>query len=231
MLAPGAVLQERYEITGLIGQGGMGAVYRAIDRRLGHTVAIKQILPQNQALRAAFEQEARLLAALRHPALPSVTDHFIETSVVEYGPGDAEAGNLGAESQMSSGHFLVMEYIPGDDLATLALRRSQPPGVDEVLRWADQLLDVLDYLHSRTPPVIHRDIKPHNLKINARGALVLLDFGLAKGAPGQAPSERSLAGYTLHYAAPEQLRGEPSDATSDLYSLAATLYDLLAARL
>jgi predicted ATPase len=98
-----------------------------------------------------------------------------------------------------------------------------------VLRWADQLLDVLTYLHSQDPPVVHRDIKPHNLKLNGHGAVILLDFGLAKGAPGQPPAERSLAGYTLHYAAPEQLRGEPTTAATDLYALAATLYDLLAA--
>ena len=205
MLAPGSLLQERYQITRLIAQGGMGAVYQAIDQRLGNTVAVKQILRSDTTLRAAFEQEARLLAALRHPALPKVTDYFVEPA----------------------GHFLVMEFVAGDDLATLALRQREPLAVDTVLHWADQLLDVLIYLHAQTPPVIHRDIKPHNLKLNAHGAVVLLDFGLAKGAPGQSPNDRSLAGYTLHYASPEQLRGEPSEPRGDLYSLAATLYDLL----
>jgi predicted ATPase len=206
MMAAGAMLQGRYQIVGAIAQGGVGAVYRAIDQRLGHTVAIKQIVHSDATLRAAFEQEARLLAALRHPALPNVTDHFVE----------------------QAGQFLVMEYVPGDDLATLALRQREPLASGEVLRWADQLLDVLTYLHNQTPPVIHRDIKPHNLKLNAQGTVMLLDFGLAKGAPGQAPTDRSIAGYTLHYASPEQLRGEQSDERSDLYSLAATLYDLLA---
>ncbi|MCC6454111.1 MAG: protein kinase [Caldilineaceae bacterium] len=206
MLAPGALLQERYQIICLIAQGGVGAVYQAVDQRLGNTVAIKQIIRGDVTLRAAFEQEARLLAALRHPALPNVTDHFND----------------------ASGQFLVMEFIPGDDLATLALRQTQSLAVGRVLHWADQLLDLLTYLHSQTPPVIHRDIKPHNLKLNAQGAVILLDFGLAKGAPGQTPAGRSIAGYTLHYAPPEQLRGEQSEPRSDLYSLAATLYDLLA---
>jgi predicted ATPase len=207
MLVPGCLLQDRYQIVRPIGQGGMGAVYQATDGRLGHTVAIKEILQRDSDLRAAFEREARLLAALRHPALPKVTDHFVEPT----------------------GQFLVMEFIPGEDLASLLLRQREPLAVEDVLRWADQLLDALTYLHSQTPPVIHRDIKPQNLKLNERGDVILLDFGLAKGAPGQSPAERSVAGYSLHYAAPEQLRGAPTDARSDLYALAATLYDLLSA--
>lgn len=206
MLAPGVLLQDRYQIVRSVAQGGMGAVFLAIDQRLNHAVAIKQIIRTEPTLRAAFEREARLLAVLRHPALPKVTDHFVDPA----------------------GQFLVMEFVPGDDLATLALRQKAPLGVDEVLRWADQLLDVLTYLHGQTPPVIHRDIKPHNLKLNAQGAVVLLDFGLAKGVPWQTSTDRSLAGYTLHYASPEQLRGEQSEPRSDLYALAATLYDLLA---
>jgi predicted ATPase len=207
MLAPGAWLQDRYQIVAPIGRGGVGAVYQATDSRLGHTVAIKEILHRDAALRAAFEREARLLAALRHSALPKVTDHFVEPA----------------------GQFLVMEYIPGEDLGALLLRQREPLPVDDVLRWADQLLDVLIYLHSQNPPVIHRDIKPQNLKLNERREVILLDFGLAKGAPGQPLSERSVAGYTLHYASPEQLRGEQTDPRSDLYALAATLYDLLSA--
>jgi predicted ATPase/predicted Ser/Thr protein kinase len=207
MLAPGAWLQERYQIVAPIGRGGVGAVYQAADSRLGHTVAIKEILHRDTALRTAFEREARLLAALRHPTLPKVTDHFVE----------------------QAGQFLVMEFIPGEDLGALLLRQREALPVDDVLRWAGQLLDVLIYLHGQNPPVIHRDIKPQNLKLNERREVILLDFGLAKGAPGQPLSERSVAGYTLHYASPEQLRGEQTDARSDLYTLAATLYDLLSA--
>lgn len=207
MLAPGVLLQDRYQIVRSIGQGGMGAVYQATDRRLGHIVAIKEIHQHDSYLRAAFEREACLLAALRHPALPKVTDHFVEPA----------------------GQFLVMEFIPGDDLASRLLRQREPLAVDDVLHWADQLLDVLTYLHSQTPPVIHRDIKPHNLKLNDRGEVILLDFGLAKGAPGLSPGDRSVAGYSLHYASPEQLHGASTDPRSDLYALAATLYDLLSA--
>ncbi|MCB0185489.1 MAG: serine/threonine protein kinase, partial [Caldilineaceae bacterium] len=99
--------------------------------------------------------------------------------------------------------------------------------VDRVIQWAEGLLNVLTYLHGQSPPVIHRDIKPSNLKLNEQGALILLDFGLAKGGAAPSFADRSLAGYTFHYAPPEQLRSEPTDARSDLYALAATLYHLL----
>ncbi len=203
MLAAGALLQSRYQIVCSIGQGGMGAVYQAIDQRLGHTVAVKQILRSDRSLGAAFEREAQLLAGLRHPSLPKVTDYFVETA----------------------GQFLVMDYIPGEDLATQGLRRLEPLPVQDVLRWADQLLDVLTYLHRQNPPIIHRDIKPSNLKVSDLGELFLLDFGLA----GHSPAETRIAGYTVSYASPEQMRGGPTDARSDLYALGATLYDLLSA--
>jgi hypothetical protein len=147
------------------------------------------------------------LAGLRHPALPRVSDHFIE----------------------ESGQFLVMEFIPGDDLATLLLKRGSPFPFGDVLRWGDQLLDALDYLHSRQPPVVHRDIKPQNMKLTDRGEIILLDFGLAKGAAMQTrvTGTSSIFGYTPHYAPLEQIQGTGTDPRSDLYSLAATLYHLL----
>ncbi|HXG65640.1 MAG TPA: bifunctional serine/threonine-protein kinase/formylglycine-generating enzyme family protein, partial [Blastocatellia bacterium] len=151
---------------------------------------------------------ARLLAGLRHAALPVVSDHFKE--------GD--------------GQFLVMQYIPGDDLATMLERNGSPFPVEDVLKWADQLLDALDYLHSHEPPVIHRDIKPQNLKLTKRGEVILLDFGLAKGAPqvlSQVSKGGSILGYTPHYAPLEQMQGVGTGPRSDLYSLAATLYVLL----
>ncbi|MEI8165757.1 MAG: serine/threonine-protein kinase [Chloroflexales bacterium] len=205
-LQPATLLQGRYRVVALIAQGGMGAVYRAVDERLGSTVALKQTLMSDAALRAAFEREARLLAALQHPTLPVVSDHF------------SEAGD----------QFLVMQFIPGDDLATLLHQRGGPFPLAEVLVWADSLLDALDYLHRQRPPIIHRDIKPQNLKLTARGELVLLDFGLAKGLAGSgATSSPSLFGYTPQYAPLEQIQGSGTDARSDLYALGATFYELL----
>ncbi|HEY7546582.1 MAG TPA: serine/threonine-protein kinase, partial [Blastocatellia bacterium] len=207
MLDVDIVLQGRYKIVSQIGKGGMGAVYLASDLRLGSQVALKETLFTDETLVKAFEREARILASLRHATLPKVSDHFME----------------------SGGQFLVMEYIPGDDLASLIDERDNPFSPEEVLSWADQLLDALDYLHTRTPPVIHRDIKPQNLKLTDRGQIVLLDFGLAKGAVAgmTRSSSYSIFGYTPSYAPLEQMQATGTDPRSDLYSLAATLYHLM----
>ena len=208
MLAPNSVLQNRYLIVRQIGQGGMGAVYLARDQRLNNDVAIKETFANTDRLRKAFEREAQLLAGLRHPALPVVSDHFTE--------GD--------------GQFLVMQFITGDDLETLIHRQGYPFSSAEVTEWADQLLDALDYLHTHEPSIIHRDIKPQNLKLTSRGQIVLLDFGLAKGnLPGgmEMGAPLSIHGYTPNYAPLEQIKGQGTDQRSDLYSLAATLHYLL----
>lgn len=203
MLPANLLLQNRYRIIRLIGQGGMGAVYEAADERLGHTVALKQIVRGDEQ---AFAREARLLARLRHPALPKVSDHFVD----------------------EAGHFLVMEFMAGDDLSTVLARRGHPFPLTTVLTWADQLLTVLDHLHRLDPPIIHRDIKPANLKVNQDNQLILLDFGLAKGHTDlTSEPQKSAAGYTLAYAAPEQIRGTGTDARGDLYAVGATLYHLV----
>ena len=206
MLIPDTVLQNRYKILRTIGKGGMGAVYLAQDTRLGNNVALKETFFEDEAMRRAFEHEARLLAGLRHPALPRVSDHFTE----------------------NEGQFLVMEFIAGDDLETLLTRRNAPFPVNDVLAWAEQLLDALAYLHAQNPPVIHRDIKPQNLKLAGR-QIILLDFGLAKGfAEGMShTSNKSLYGYTPTYAPLEQMRNDGTDARSDIYALGATLYHFL----
>ena len=208
MLSPEIILQGRYRIVRQLGQGGMGAVYEAVDQRLDTTVALKETLFTDERLRKQFEREARLLARLHHPALPRVSDHFSE--------GD--------------GQFLVMQFIPGDDLSEMMARKRGPFPADQVLTWADQLLDALDYLHTQDPQIVHRDIKPQNLKLTARGQIILLDFGLAKGQAGdisRVTSAASIFGYTPNYAPLEQIQGLGTDSRSDLYSLAATLYHLM----
>ncbi|PYS87043.1 MAG: hypothetical protein DMF70_01320 [Acidobacteria bacterium] len=208
MLSPETILQGRYRIIRQLGQGGMGAVYEALDQRLDTTVALKETLFTDEKLRKQFEREARLLARLHHQALPRVSDHFNE--------GD--------------GQFLVMQYVAGDDLSAMLVQRDAPFPQEEVLRWADQLCDALDYLHTQDPEIIHRDIKPQNLKLTARGQIVLLDFGLAKGYAGQASvvtTSASIFGYTPNYAPLEQVQGLGTDARSDIYALAATLFHLL----
>ena len=207
-LQPGALLQGRYLVTRSIARGGMGAVYEAIDQRLGSNVALKHCFFSDERLSKAFEREARLLASLRHFALPKVTDHFTE-------------GN---------NQFLIMEFIPGKDLAELLDDEGRTFTVDEVLNWLDKLLDALNYLHSHNPPILHRDIKPNNLKLTDQGQIILLDFGLAKGSASprsRVTSTGSIFGYTPHYAPLEQIQGSGSDPRSDLYSLGATAYHLV----
>ena len=208
MLTPDTILQGRYRIVRQLGQGGMGAVYEAIDQRLDTTVALKETLFADERLRKQFEREARLLARLHHPALPRVSDHFSE----------------------ADGQFLVMQYIPGDDLSEMMARKRSPFPANQVLTWADQLLDALDYLHTQDPQIVHRDIKPQNLKLTSRGQIILLDFGLAKGQAGEisrVTTAASIFGYTPNYAPLEQIQGLGTDTRSDLYSLGATVYHLL----
>lgn len=209
MLEPNTILQDRYRVLRELGHGGMGKVYEALDQRVNCIVALKEtIAADNEEARRAFEREASLLGNLRHASLPKVMDYFSE-----------------AESD-----FLVMEFIPGHDLGELLELRDAPFSELEVLRWADELLKVLEYLHGQSPPILHRDIKPSNLKLTQQGEIFLLDFGLAKGTAGQMPTlatSRSVLGYTPVYASLEQILGQGTDPRSDLYSLGATLYHLL----
>jgi TatA/E family protein of Tat protein translocase len=213
MLSPGKVLQNRYRIKRTLAQGGMGAVYEAEAIHLGNAlVAVKEAFFSEEWLREQFQREAATLARLRHPTLPQVKDHFID----------------------DDGQFLVMEFIPGNDLRRLLSERlkdrGEPFGWQVVTEWADRLLDALEYIHSQHPQVIHRDIKPANLKLTPHGELFLIDFGLAKDATTPTRLSKSIPGFTLPYAPPEQVKGTGTDARSDLYSLGATLYHLLTGR-
>lgn len=206
-LAAETILQDRYRIVRELGRGGMGAVYEAVDQRLGITVALKETLSAEASMRRQFEREARLLAGMQHVALPRVSDHFVEGSRA----------------------FLVMEFIGGVDLARIMAQQPGPFPCAQVIAWADQLLDALSYLHTRECQVIHRDIKPHNLKLTANGQIALLDFGLAKSQPADASitSSQAFYGYTRHYAPLEQIQDQRTDPRSDIYALGATLYHLL----
>jgi len=207
LLTPDTILQSRYRILRHLGNGGMGAVYQAVDLRLGHTVALKQTLTADAELWKQFEQEARLLAQLNHPVLPRVTDYFTE-------------GNRA---------FFVMQFVEGLDLAEIIAQQPGPFPQKAVIAWADQLLDALIYLHSHERQIIHRDIKPHNLKVTPTGRIALLDFGLAKSGGSNSPleSSHSVFGYTPRYAPLEQIQDLGTSPRSDIYALGATLYHLL----
>ena len=193
MLAPNAILQDRYRVIRQLGKGGMGAVYEAVDLRLDAIVALKETFSVDQRLRRQFEQEARLLAGLNHPALPRVSDYFTE--------GDRA--------------FLVMQFIAGADLAAIMSQQPGPFPLTQVIAWADQLLDALIYLHTRDRQIIHRDIKPHNLKVTANGQIALLDFGLAKTQTTDlsgSNSSTSIFGYTRRYSPLEQIQDLGTDS-------------------
>jgi serine/threonine protein kinase len=203
-LNPGAMLQDRYRIDGTIGKGGMGAVYKGFDNSLSIPVAIKENLnPLPQAVRQ-FKREAVLLASLRHPNLPRVTDHFVV--------GDMQ--------------YLIMDYIEGDDLKKILERDGAQPE-SRVAKWLHEIAGALMYLHGQNPPVVHRDIKPANIKITPDGKPVLVDFGIAKIAESGNVTSTGARSLTPGFAPPEQYGSSQTDARSDQYSLAATTYMLL----
>ena len=202
----GDVLQGRYRIVRLVGQGGFGAVYRAWDMNLKVPVALKENADTGLDAQRQFEREAHLLANLRHANLPRVSDHFVI-------PGQ--------------GQYLVMDFVEGHSLAALLATRGGPLGEVEVRPWIRQVCDALEYLHSRTPPVIHRDIKPDNIIIGPDGRAMLVDFGISKEfAPGKGTTIGARA-ITPGYSPPEQYSAAGTDTRSDVYALGATLYHLL----
>ncbi|MGC8782205.1 MAG: serine/threonine-protein kinase [Anaerolineae bacterium] len=216
----GTVLRERYMITDLVGQGGMGAVYRADDLRLrGRVCAVKEVLPElisvpgmEEQAHEQFYREASTLARLDHPNLPKVSDFF----------------------QQDGREYLVMDFVAGFDLRQLieeARRRDAFLEEDEVVGWMDQLCDALTYLHTQDPPVLHRDIKPSNIKLTPRGTVKLVDFGLVKLLqPDETRTVTVVQGRgTVAYTPLEQYGGDTghTDARSDVYSLGATMYHLL----
>ena len=221
MLPPlknGEVLRGRYKIRERIGQGGMGSIYLADDTRLkGRECALKEVeydraLPENirEEAREQFLREATVLARLDHPNLPKVSDIFSN------GPRD----------------YLVMDYVPGNDLRTLMLeaRRSKrflPE--NDVLGWADQIANALNFLHSQEPPIVHRDIKPSNLKLMPQGLIKLVDFGLVKILAPEEVTITIIQGQgTALYTPLEQYGGSDAhtDIRSDIYAFGATLYHL-----
>jgi hypothetical protein len=198
-------LHNRYKILGTLGKGGMGAVYRAIDESLGVHVAVKENLIEDDEAIRQFRREATILANLRHQNLPRVTDHFV------------------IEGQ---GQYLVMDFVEGEDLKERMKRLGKLPEQDVILM-GTAICDALTYLHNLSPPVLHRDIKPGNIKITPLGQIFLVDFGLAKIVEGSQQTTTGARGLTPGYSPPEQYGSARTDERSDIYSLCATLYAAL----
>jgi hypothetical protein len=197
--APGTVFSGRYEITGPISSGAMGAVYRAIDRHTGGEVAVKRLLDVRHSAR--FEIEARLLASLSHPRVVKVLDH----------------------SQDEKGLYIVMELVRGTDLGA-QLKDRGDPGLpyNEAIDYARHACEALQYVHDQQ--IVHRDVKPQNM-ILADNGVVLVDFGVAR-AIGSDETVGTIAVGTPRYMAPEVFAGGTVSPASDVFSLAATLWTL-----
>ncbi len=198
----GSRLINRYQIVEILGQGGMGSIYRAVDENLGVEVAVKENLFTSDEYARQFRREAVILANLRHPNLPRVTDHFVIDG---------------------QGQYLVMDYIEGEDLRERIDRQGLLSDADAVIL-GTAICEALSYLHSRQPQVVHRDIKPGNIKITPNGNVILVDFGLAKVTQGSQVTSTGARAMTPGYSPPEQYGTARTDHRSDIYSLGASLY-------
>ncbi len=199
------IIRGRYKPIREISRGGMGVVYLAKDLLKNKDVAVKKsFFSGAKQAEQAFELEAKLLARLEHPGLPKVLDYFFGENNVQ---------------------TLVMDFIVGETLEdVLESGKSRVGrGLDSarVTDWALQILDILRYLHNFEPPVVHRDIKPNNIKLTAEGKIILLDFGLAKG------SAVTIVGGMSGYSPIEQVHRTGTDPRSDIYALGTTLFHLL----
>lgn len=206
-------VRAEYRIIGLIGRGGMGAVYRAQRLADGTIWALKEMRPADDLApedlaenRRMFMQEAELLSKLSHPNLPVVADVF------EY----------------HSRPVMVMEFVPGQTLEDRVRDANAPLLEQDVLRYGIQTAQVLHYLHTRTPPIIYRDLKPTNIMVTPDGVLKLIDFGVARTYK-EKKSKDTVAMGSAGYAPPEQYGKGQTDARSDVYALGATLLHLMTA--
>ncbi len=213
-LPSGTVLMNRYQIQDVVGIGGMGSVYRARDLHFPNVlklVAVKEMINSapdplvRKTIVQNFEREANILVTLNHPAIPKIFDFFT----------------------FEERSYLVLEFINGLDLEAILKRSPEPIREDQMIIWAIEICDVLEYLHNHKPePIIFRDVKPSNIMINQQNHVVVVDFGIAKVFKfGQKGTMIGTEGYSP----PEQYRGEATPQT-DVYALGATMHHLLTHR-
>ena len=199
----GTVIENKYEILKLIGKGGMSKVYLAMDQNLKKQWAVKEIEKKEIMLQSALA-EANMMKKLDHPNLPRIVDIIDGNDVI----------------------YVVMDYIEGEPLSDVLSKRGAQPQ-ETVMQWAKELCGVLTYLHTQTPPIIYRDMKPANVMLQPNGTVKLIDFGIAREYKEQNLADTVSLG-TKGYAAPEQFGGiGQTDARTDIYCLGVTLYHLL----
>lgn len=205
----GQVIDDKYEILKLIGQGGMSKVYLAMDKRLNKQWAVKEIEKRardrnNEIVIQSAIAEANMIKQLDHPAIVRIVDIIDEGSVI----------------------YIIEDYIEGETLSSILENNGAQPQ-ELVIEWAMQLCSALEYLHTRKPPIIYRDMKPANVMIKPDGNIKVIDFGIAREYKEQSLADTVCLG-TRGYAAPEQFGGKgQTDARTDIYCLGATLYHLL----
>ena len=210
-LPEGTVLRERYRIKKKIGEGGYGCIYLADDLLKKREYAVKEMLDcsiegiKNDETLEQFRFEAEILVDLAHPQLPKVEDYF----------------------EHEGKYYFVMEYIAGNNLCEIVEKNISYLSQDQVVEWAYQLCEILDYLHSHEPPVIFRDLKPENVMLTEKGKIMLIDFGISKVLEDSTKTTAAAQSVTPHFAPPEQYGIEGTDTLSDIYSLGATLYYLI----
>ena len=205
-LAQGQVIENRYRTVRLIGQGGFGAVYRAWDLRLKSPCALKENFDGSAEAQRQFEREASVLANLRHPNLPRVSDYFSVPGQVQY---------------------LVMDFIEGEDLESKLIAHGRSLPEADVLAWISQICDALNYLHNQKPPIIHRDVKPANIKITPDNQAMLMDFGAFKAYASHTKTTMGARAVSPGYAPFEQYGAGVTDAKTDVYAVGATLFSML----
>lgn len=199
------ILENRYRIDRLLAHGGMGAIYQAFDTNLNIPVAIKENFLQTPESIRQFQQEALILARLRHPSLPRVIHHF----------------------SFEGQQYLVMDFVEGKNLWEIVKSRRRPMEEKQALKYLIEVCGAVSYLHSQDPPIIHRDIKPQNIKVTPDKRAVLVDFGIAKIGSADTKTRTGAQGITPGFSPPEQYSGAGTTPLSDVYALGATLYALL----
>ena len=205
---PGMVLENRYELLEQIGSGGMAVVYRAMDNRLNRYVAVKimrQELADNEKFRHRFQTESQAIAMLSHPNIVNVFD----------------------VSHSDNIEYIVMELINGETLKQY-MRANGKPGIRQMLNFSLQIARALSHAHSKG--IVHRDIKPQNILLLEDGTIKVADFGIAD-LQSEVPDVENEAIGSVHYISPEQARGLPVDARSDIYSLGIVMYEMLSGQL